>query len=103
MIDLTGTIKFTHGLTIYTLNFERYYHSDQIERIRVFGRERELLLQSDRPDIKGNNRRKAVKWKIISDARPEMFKNAVFINMIFLTLEYELNNIEYPKAARFNW
>jgi hypothetical protein len=61
--------------------------SNQIERIKVYGKKSELLLQSDRPEIKNNNKRKPTNWKIISILNPEIFKNAVFINILLHYLE----------------
>lgn len=96
--DAAGDLWFTADTTRYRLKFERYYLSEQIERIKVYGKKTEILLQSDRPAIRNNKKRSAIKWKIISEIKPEIFKNAVLINTIFINLENELDKIDYPKA-----
>lgn len=95
--NISGKIQIQVDKTKYNLNFERYYLSDQIERIRVFGKSREILLQSDRPFLKRDRKRKAVNWKIISKINPDIFKNAVLVNTLLINLEDELEKIDFPK------
>lgn len=94
--EAKGELIFTLD-KVYKLKFERYYLSDQIERIKVFGKTSELLLQSDRPEIKANNKRRAIKWKIISELNQGIFKNTDFLNTLFNNLEYALDRIDFPR------
>ena len=95
--DAKGKLFFCFDQKKYNLNFQRYYLSNQIERIKVYGKKSELLLQSDRPEIKNNNKRKSTNWKIISTLNPEIFNNSIFINILLHYLEDELNRIDFPK------
>jgi hypothetical protein len=100
---ITGELFFRVDNTRYTLHFERYYISNQIERIKVFGKKTEMRLQCDRPEIKLNNKKRAIKWKIISELTQELFKNAVFVNTLLLNLENELDRIDFPKEPIKHW
>ena len=69
MITASGKIQFSAEGRLFNLAFERFHLSDQIERIRVYGKTSKMELQSDRPFLRINNARKAVKWQIISDTK----------------------------------
>jgi hypothetical protein len=57
------------------LKAELYYHSDQVMRIKVFGKNRSISLQNNYPLIK--KRKMAFKWKIIEGAisDPSLFES----------------------------
>lgn len=102
MISATGNISINNDGVLVKLQFERYYLSDQIERIRVYGKEKEIKIQSDRPFIRANNFKKAVKWQIISAPTKDMFKFPVFINSIFITLQQILDKEDGHKT-KWDW
>lgn len=97
--NIKGELNFSVGKAGYNLKFERYYLSEQIERIKVYGKEKELLLQCDRPEIKLNNKRRAVKWKIISQLNPEIYKYPLFIATLTIELEHALDKIDFPRQS----
>ncbi|UEG50867.1 hypothetical protein LK994_05185 [Ferruginibacter lapsinanis] len=99
---ITGKLDFSVGSKRFKLSFERYYLSEQIERIRVSGKEKTMELQSNRPEIKLNNKRKAVNWKIISQLNPEIYKHPLFITELTIVLEYTLDEIDFPKRPYIN-
>ena len=93
-----GQLRFTAEGKYYTLSYKRIYLSDSIERINVFGKEKSILFQSDRPEIRLKEKRRAPKWKIIEGGNPEMMKHSVFIHSLIYQLESELDHIEFPKG-----
>lgn len=97
---ITGKLKFQVDRTTYTLSFERYYLSDQIEKVKVFGKEREIHFRTDRPEIRNNNRKRAAKFKIIEGASIELVKYPAFINALIFQLETMLDHIDFPQPPQ---
>ena len=50
--DAKGSVKFLVYPNAYELKFERYYISEQVEKIRVIGKTKDLLISCDRPAIR---------------------------------------------------
>lgn len=100
--DANGKLHFTSDDVPYRLSFQRIYCSLQIERIRIYGKNSEMIVQSDRPDIHINNRRKEVNWKIISEQKPALFEHPAFIIDMLVQLEFVLNKLDFPKAPYIN-
>lgn len=96
-----GEIKFRSEGVLYTLQYERYYQSEQIEKIKVFGKEKEIHFQNDRPSIITHKKRKAPNWKIISGLKPELFGKSPFIAQLLYVLESVLNEIDNGQGPSY--
>lgn len=57
-------ITVQYGNTKFTLQAEKVYESNQIMRIKVYGKKGYILLENDYPFIQQSGSKKAVKWKI---------------------------------------
>ena len=58
------TLNVTYGLTPFELLAELEYHSNQIMRIRVFGKKSSLLLENNYPLLLNRKSKKGIQWKI---------------------------------------
>ena len=99
--NTTGELKFRSDSALYKLNFERYYRSDQIEKIKVFGKEKEIHLQSDRPTINNQKKKRAPKWKILGDVKPEIYSQSPFLAQLIYVLESILDEIDNGKGPSY--
>lgn len=61
-MDWLINIKF--GAATHSLKAEKIYHSDQVMRIKVYGKKGFLLLENDYPFVQLKNSKKAIKWKV---------------------------------------
>lgn len=99
---ITGAIFVPYKSHGFRLEFERYHISDQIEKLHITG-EINIDVQSDRPYLKANNKRKSVEWKVISDIKQGMFSNSgsSFLVDLFQQLEWTLDAMDFPRGPKF--
>lgn len=57
-------IAVSYGNKPFTLKAKIEYHSNQIMRIRVHGKNNSILLENDYPLIQFMGSKKAIKWKL---------------------------------------
>ncbi|MFT3679410.1 MAG: hypothetical protein QM791_04005 [Ferruginibacter sp.] len=101
--EITGVLRFEVESQKYELNYQRYYLSNQIEKIKVYGKAKEIHMQSDRPEIRLNNKKRTPKWKIISAINPEMYVHSKFYAMLEYVLENTLEHIDFPKPSHLEY
>lgn len=84
-------INLTYGLKSYTLKAEQEYCSNQIMRIRVFGKFSTLLLENNFPYLQLTNSKKGIKWKLKEGKLLDNgAKSAQLFSRILTELEYKL-------------
>jgi hypothetical protein len=98
--NIQGIIKFRSGGVLYTLNYVRYYLSENIEKIKVYGKEKEIHLQSNRPELSRKKNKRAAQWKIISGITPELYNNSPFVAQLLYVIETVLEEIDNPKSGK---
>ena len=57
-------INIKYGSTTFTLQAEKMYESNQIMRIKVYGKKGAIVLENDYPYLQHTQSKKAIKWKI---------------------------------------
>ena len=57
-------VKIKYGANTFTLDAEKVYESDQIMRIKVYGKHSYILLENDYPFLQATKSKKAIKWKV---------------------------------------
>jgi hypothetical protein len=74
-----------------TLKAKLIYHTDQIERIRIIGRNRSITLQNNRPFLEARGlKHKRIEWKLIEGK----MNNAHLLQNIIHTIESFLKGKE---------
>jgi hypothetical protein len=61
----------TYGIMPFTLKADLEYHSNQVMRIRVHGKNTSLLLENNYPALRLLKSKKGIKWKIREGAMKE--------------------------------
>ncbi len=98
--NTTGKIPHDIKGKLIEITYTRYYLSDCVERVRLSYKGREVLLQSNRPEIINTRKRKSPKWQIISTPNLQVLKNPKFYADVFKLLTRELNKVDYEKKHR---
>ena len=57
-------LHVTYGIKPFTLQAQLVYHSNQIMRIKVYGKNSTLLLENNYPMLENSNGKKAIQWKL---------------------------------------
>lgn len=57
-------VKIKYGANAFTLQAEKVYESEQIMRIKVYGKHSYILLENDYPFLQATKSKKAIKWKV---------------------------------------
>jgi hypothetical protein len=58
------TLHITYGIKPFTLQAQIVYHSNQIMRIKVYGKSSTLLLENNYPILAKSHGKKAIQWKL---------------------------------------
>ncbi len=87
------------------LDAKKVYESDQVMRIKVFGKTDYILLENDYPFILLKNSNKAIKWKLKNEGFVDIKckEDAELIASIIRNLEYELKGKESKIQDRINY
>jgi hypothetical protein len=100
--NIEGKIVFNHDGTKYTLRYQRYYLSSQVERVKVFGKSTEIHFQSNRPVAKNGKKKTTPKWKIIEPISKEVLNHPKFIHTLLYVLESVLDSVDFPRGPYVN-
>jgi hypothetical protein len=90
--------------TAFKLEAEKVYESDQIMRIKVYGKKDFILLENDYPFILFNNSKKAIKWKLKTEGFIDMQckEECELVAGIIRKLEYQLKGKDKAIADHIN-
>jgi hypothetical protein len=87
---MKGTLNVHHSPKNLSLEYERIYESNQIERYRIGGANRSIVLQTNRPFLKITNSRKKQNWKLIEGT----LTDGRLFAFIVLAIEQELEALD---------
>jgi hypothetical protein len=88
----------------YNLAAEKVYESDQVMRIKVYGKKDFILLENDYPFILFKNSKKAIKWKLKNEGFVNMqcVEDCELVAAIIRNLEYQLKGKNKDLANRID-
>jgi len=91
-------IYVTMGAKKYRMEVTTIYQGDSLEKFKVKGGNRYIILQSNRPYLKNKNKREKIEWKLLegglSDANPKTAAEA--LNKIITQIEYHIKDQPVP-------
>lgn len=76
----------------HTLQAEKVYESNQVMRIKVYGKKNFILLENDYPFLLFKNSKKAIKWKLKKEGFVDIqsVEHCELVAGIIRKLEYKL-------------
>lgn len=88
----------------YTLPAEKVYESNQVMRIKVYGKKDFILLENDYPFLLFKNSKKAIKWKLKNEGFIDMqcVEDCELVAGIIRNLEYQLKGKGQQIQDRIN-
>jgi hypothetical protein len=97
-------IYVRYKTTAFTLEAEKVYESDQIMRVKVYGKKGFILLENDYPFIILQHSKKAIKWKLKNEGFIDMQckEDCELVADIIRKLEYELKGKAKAISDRIN-
>lgn len=102
MMDWEVYIQYK-GAT-HKLLAEKVYESNQVMRIKVYGKTNFILLENDYPFILFKNSKKAIKWKLKNEGFIDMqcVEDCELVAGIIRKLEYQLKGKDKALADSVN-
>ncbi len=104
---MTFSITVDMGTKVYRMQVEQIYIGESIEKFRVTGGQRSIVLQSNRPMVLESKTKKPIEWKLVEgEINPTNTKNAALALLrIMHEIEKrlkpeEVNPKEYLRATK---